>query len=279
MTVENGSGRERPVQAARWRVRVRQLLRWWLPASLVVAAGVLWYALPRLDRSDRIQGWLEDPSPELRKRAAWRIGEREITPLLPEVVAQLGDEPDPSVREALIHAISQVGGADELPLLETLLVAEEQGFPRQKTWIAIAAIDAARFEALATRPALIRDDWDRLGIAIARFRAGQFGDLEQMLTLAQSDQATIQLLARRALERYVRPVMVIAGRWPIEAGVMPSGLWTPGVLAEIGRRAGEIELDEVAVEVAASMERAAPMRTSLRRMTRSRNQLADLLFD
>jgi hypothetical protein len=279
MTVENGSGGERRLQTARWRVRMRQLLRWWLPASLVLVAGVLWYVLPRLERPDPIQAWLEDPSPELRKRAAWRIGEREITPLLPEVVARLGDEPDPSVREALIHAIGQAGGADELPLLEALLVAEEEGFPRQKLWIAIAAIDEARFETLARRPALIRDDWDRLGIGIARFRAGHFGDLEEMLVLAQSEQATIQLLARRALERFVQPVMVIAGRWPIEAGVLPSGLWTPEILAEIGRRAAEIALDEVAVEVAASMERAAPMRTSLRRMTRSRNQLADLLFD
>jgi HEAT repeat protein len=270
-----------PKTTARRRLlaRFRRLSAWWLPAGLAVAAIAIWVTLEQLDdREASIDVWLNASTAEFRKRAAWRIAGEDARGYVDELVAALPRERDDGAREAYIYALGHVGNPTHAPIIEQVLETEADGFVRQAAWLALARLAPERFIALRGQAGMVRDRWDRLGIAIARIDRGNFSALSTLLEIAEDPDISRRYIARRAIEKYVQPWMEIAGRWPLEAATQPIEQWTPATLAEIRRRAAEIAISDVVVEVAAALEHAEPMRTSLRRMTRTRDWMAGLLF-
>ena len=93
--------------------------------------------------------FLSDPNAEVRKRAAWALGNSDLKQAPPQLIAQLNDK-DPEMREVTAWALYQIEDPSAVSGLEAAL-AREQDKELQIDYIrALAAVGEKSVDALKT---------------------------------------------------------------------------------------------------------------------------------
>jgi hypothetical protein len=218
--------------------------------------------------------------PDDRKQAAWSVIEHPDAKLEAFMVrGMLGDEPSADVRESYVYSLGKLHDPGVFPAIETLLNIETDGYVRAAAWLAAARSDPVRFEHLVNDRAVSGDAWEQVGVAQGWLALGDVRGVDELLRLARSDNEQLRYVASRALYRWVRPLLDTTGRWPVDAGVGESDIWSPALVERIARRCGEVDLAAVAAAALRSEAAAARVRRNQTRITNAREDLVGLLFD
>ncbi|HEX9129625.1 MAG TPA: HEAT repeat domain-containing protein, partial [Gemmatimonadaceae bacterium] len=97
--------------------------------------------------ADALAAALNDASPDVRKRAAWALGNTDLKQAPPKLIAMLGDK-DPEVRELAAWALYEIEDPASIPALEAAL-AREPDKELQIAYIrALAAVGEKSVDAL-----------------------------------------------------------------------------------------------------------------------------------
>ncbi len=262
-----------------------RIAAWLVGAALLAVAALWWSGLgPRAQREAsraRALTALRSTDPNLRKRAGWQIADAPDPETETHVVMTLveGSEPDPTVREAFVYALGQLGHARSAPHLEFVLDMESEGYVRAAAWLALArcAPDAVHRRA-AEPPHTPQTDWDRLGAAQALLFLGEPRELESLFMLAERGGEGERRVASRALQRSLRPLLESAGRWPLELAGPDTEPLPESWLPELARRAAETDLKLRARLDAPHREQARQLRSLVSRITSGRDRIARWLY-
>ncbi len=228
---------------------------------------------------DRLLRQMQSPDREQRKQAAWAAIERPA-PALEEFMVRgvLGDEPDAGVREAYVYALGNLRDRRHFAAIETAIDTDRSGYVRAAAWLAAARVDPEHFGTLAATRSAPRDAWDRLGVAQGRLMLGDVRDTGELLQQARGGDASRGHIASRALERWLRPLLDAAGRWPADATVSGAQAWPPEFVDEIDRRCATLDLQALADDTHQHDQAAAGVRRYIMRIYGARKGLISLLF-
>lgn len=242
-------------------------------ALLYAGVGARIYAYPR--RVAR----LNSADPQQRKQAAWSVIERRDVRFETLLARKLlGGEPSADVRESYVYSLGRLNDPSLFPTIETLLNSESDGYVRAAAWLAAARSDAHRFANLAVASPVRGDDWDRIGQAQAWLALGDTRGVDVLLRVAAGGGEQLRYVASRALYRWVRPLLDVAGRWPLEARVGEGKIWPGELVAEVARRCGTLNLQAIADGISKHQRAAACVRRNQKRITDAREDLVGLLF-
>jgi HEAT repeat protein len=268
---------------------------WRVAAVLGLAGALLAVALewivPRAWRAvaDRqIIELLSSPDQQARKEGAWRSAARPPGPPTELIIAELsqGRERDPGVRESFAYALGRLRLQRCLPLLLRVAREDPSGYVRQAAWIAAARVDFARFREAARELESSRasnsedsaDTWGRIGIAAARMEHDDLSDLQFLLDVAASGTDFQRNIAGVALNRYLRPLLRAAGRWPLKTEISAEGAWSPAFVAEIRRRAASLDLAQIAAYSRPEQQGTESLRRMIRRIYGARARVVRVLY-
>ncbi len=266
-----------------------------IPVAALALAGAALAAvwLPRLYARHSTLAALEASDPQARKAAAWAVAETSIEPAVVAIRGTLlaAAEPNPDVREAFVYALGHAGSPADFELLRDLAANDPSGYVRQAALLAATRVAPGRCRELlatkrspetartgASRPDHAADPWDTLAAAQARLALGDAAGVPALLDIARHAQPSQRQVACRALHKWLRPALVAAGRWPLEAAVRPGEIWPAGLLDEIARRCGELDLGQLLRQARAQEQKAEPIRRNTGRWTGARERLVRMLF-
>ncbi len=261
--------------------------KWTIGVAGGLAVGVILAALfPDVARrvrtagaQDRLLRRMQSPDREQRKQAAWAAIERPA-PALQEFMVRgiLGDEPDDGVREAYVYALGNLRDQRHFAAIETAIDTDLSGYVRSAAWLAAARVDPEHFATLADRRSAPRDPWDRLGVAQGRLMLGDVQDVPELFEQARTGGEAHRHIASRALERWLRPLLDAAGRWPANAADNAGQIWPAEFVDEIERRCATLDLQAVADDTHQHDQAAAGVRRYIMRIYGAREGLISLLF-
>jgi hypothetical protein len=222
---------------------------------------------------------MQSPDREQRKQAAWAAIERP-NPALEEFMARgvLGDEPDAGVREAYVYALGNLGDRRHFAVIETAIDTDPSGYVRSAAWLAAARVDSEHFHMLADTRSAPRDAWDRLGVAQGRLMLGELRDIPELFEQARGNDESRQLVASRALFKWLRPLLDAVGRWPVDATVSEGQPWPPEFVDKIERRCSALDLQAIAADTHQHDQAAARVQRYIMRINGAREGLVSLLF-
>lgn len=252
-------------------------------ASLGIVA--LWggrLALNRIQRAHEraeLKSMLTSANKDTRRAAALLAPVQNDDDLLSRLrLMIMGDEPDADVRAAAVEAIGLTRSARFFEVAEFAVDLDESGPVRAAGWLATARLDPERFSALLRQHADRTDAWDQVGRAQARLFLGDVSELDWLFAHAQAADAELRRCACQALQRWLRPVLDAAGRWPLTAAPPNGEAWPPALIAELRKRCGEINLAQEAMETREVLARSTFAHRMERRLANRRERMAKLLF-
>ena len=270
--------------AAAQRLEPRTVPRWRRGVALGIGAVLLtglvtWPLVAR--RSDRAAlALLRSPNPEQRQTGAG-LAAREHTPEAWRAIAgalNSGTEADPAVRETLVYALGRSGEPAYFDTVATIVAHDLAPTVRQSAWVAAARLSPERCRALATRPPLATDAWDRLGRACAWLELGDPRDADELLHWATVGDPDLRRTACAALYRGVAPLLEAVGHWPLWARVHEGETWPPELVAEVRRRCAAFDLKTLSEDTRPHVMRAVSVRQNIGRLNAARDVLARVLF-
>lgn len=223
---------------------------------------------------------LRSPQDEARKLGAWLVA-REHAPAALQFIAQTLDEQsetDAAVRESFVYALGRAGDPRFTEYVARVLRRDPDAYVRQAAWVAVARLDAARFRELAAEIPPRPDAWDQLGRACAWLELGDLRGLDTLLGCAVAEDEQQRRVAALALYRGVAPLLEAAGRWPIQYVVQEGQPWPAEIVAEVRRRAAELDMDALAGDTRRHMAKAALVRRNVWRLHHTRDRIAAYLF-
>jgi len=254
-----------------------------------VALAALWY-LVLSPRSSLLYGtdtqarrtWrmLHSSDPEQRKRGAWRLLD------YPDARCEdfirrgaLGDEPSPDVREAYVYTLGRRGNPRDVRVLVRVIHDDPSGYVRSAAWLALARVDPKVFRRHADEPQATRDAWNRLGIAVGRLFLRDLSAIPELLDWAEKGDYVQRVVAARALNKSLIPLLDAIGRWPAYARIRPDEPWPADLVRDVRRRVLGINLPQLARETLAQLRATEEFRSQLRRVLHAQDWLADRLFE
>lgn len=217
---------------------------------------------------------------ERAKRAAWWVVDGQRLKYAP-VVREALKRPEISAdfREALVYALGRIQDPDAVAVLRQHLETETDGYVRQATWLALSRVDADAFrETVATTDSESRSDWDELGIAQGRLETGDFAAAATALRYAREGGKSQKQIACRALEKTARPVLELAGYWPIEFEPNPGDIWPDELIDEVDQRLAWVDPDHIIADTLQHQKLAAGVQRNVRRIVDGRDHIAWFLF-
>lgn len=249
--------------------------------ALVLAAAVVAVEYQRIGRPDReALVLLRSPQDEARKLGAWLVA-REHAPAALQYIADALDaqsETDAAVRESFVYALGRAGDPRFTEHVARVVREDPDAYVRQAAWVATARLDAARFRALAAEIPPRPDPWDQLGRACAWLELGDLRGVDTLLDAAVAEDEQQRRVVALALYRGVAPLLEAAGRWPIQYAVHEGQPWPAEVVAEVRRRAAELDLTALAADTRRHVAKAALVRRNVWRLHHTRDRLAAYLF-
>lgn len=251
--------------------------------AALLLPGLGWLGLLAVNRHEQSLTLRELRSAEedARRRAAARVAEAPFPAALDAIadalVRRVHDDPD--TREAFVHALGRAGARAHMAAVEATLDADPSGYVRAAAWLALARIDAQHMRTLLVSDRPRDDAWDRLGVAQARLCAGDVGDVDALLGLAETGEPGQREVASRALHKWLRPLLEAVGRWPAEADPAEGEAWSARLIHEVRQRCRELRLQEAADAVWPCVEAAHAVRLNVRKLTSARDRLASVLFE
>ena len=162
--------------------------------------------------------------------------------------------------------------------VEYAIDVDADGYARAAAWLAAARIDPEHFRTLAQTRAQQRRLWDRLGVAQGQLMLGDVQALNELLQWVRAGDASQRLVASRALFKWLRPLLAVAGRWPADSTVREGEAWPAEFVSEIERRCAELDLQAIADDTRRHAARTDSVRRSANRLARARDGLAGVLF-
>lgn len=263
----------------------RRSATWLIGATLLVVAMLSWFNFgPRARREAsraRELAAFRSSDANVRKRAAWQVADEPDPETETHAVMTLvdGSESDPTVREALVYALGQLGHDRNAPSLEFVLDMESEGYVCAAAWLALARCSPERvLRRAAEAPRTPQTDWDRVGMAQALLFLGEMRELESLFTLAERGGEGQRRVASRALQRSLRPLLESAGRWPVELSGPDTEALPESWMPELARRAAETDLSTRARLDAPHREQARQLRSLVSRITSGRDRIARWLY-
>ncbi len=244
----------------------------WLLASGVISGhGV--------GKEDALLQKMQSADREGRKKAAWAAIER-TNPALEGLMIEgvLGDEPDAGVREAYVYALGNLRNRRHFAAIETALDTDPSGYVRSAAWLAAARIDPRQFYTLADARSEVESPWDRLGIAQGRLYLGDVRGVGELLAQARVGDLDRGYIAGRVLDKWLKPLLDAAGRWPLDGDGRSAASWSPEFVDEISRIGEQVGLQAVAEDTRKHDAAAARVRRYVMRINRAREGLVALLF-
>lgn len=244
--------------------------------AALAAAYPLWSPRAAAQRTrTAIRALLRSSSEADRKSGAWSVIDNPDPFLVADLEAMVfGDEPSPDVREAAAYALGHVRRAESLAALEQAVVFDPSGYVRAAIWLAAARIDPACVPRWIESYGGRKDAWDRLGVAQARLAAGDASGIGELLDLAAGGDEGQRVVAARALERDVRPLLEELGRWPIAWEPRIGEPWPARLLAEVRVRLAQFDVAVALPRSQAARRASEPLRRELGRITKARGVLA-----
>ena len=228
------------------------------------------FAATRLLRSDR---------PADRKQGAWLAADGKSLRAAKYIGDQLanGDEPDADVREAYIYALGRMRLLAEA--MEKTIERDKSGYVRQAAWLALARTDRQRFRSLAQAPpARPHDPWDRIGMAEGWLQNSDVRGVDDLLHWATAGDENQKLVASRALQKALRPMLDIAGLWPIDADVADGRTWPRELVTKVQARCAKLDLQSIVDDSQPHHQRARRVRRNMARLVGARERLRRWLF-
>lgn len=274
-----------PAETRHWTARWRRYdVLPWVVAAIVLAGGGLVAGLYALwvygHEMVVIERRMSSDDPAHRKLGAWRLLDHPREKWVRQMVSGLeGEESEADVREAFVYSLGRLGEERFLPTIEATLEFDESGFVRCAAWLAMARIDPEHFRTLAEAHAAKSADWDRLGLAQGWLALRDTRGVVRLLAFARGGDDTQREVASRALFKGLRPLMDSVGRWPLRASVAVGETWSPELVDEVAARCAEIDVQRIADGHGQFAQQMARVRNEVKRLTRARNRLANLLFE
>jgi hypothetical protein len=241
----------------------------------------LWFAGFHRQRS--VLADLDAADQQVRKEAAWAIAERPFESAVALVRQRLGNgaEPSADVRESLVYALGYAGSRIDYDLLRRVSETDASGYVRQAALLAAARIDPDRCRRHVAQPAPVEagfEAWDSLGRAQARLVLGDAAGVPPLLEHALGKDASRRQVACRALYKWLRPALVSAGRWPLDARVQVGETWPDELVRTVAQRCAELDLDRLLTQTRLHEQRSSVVRRNTARLTGARERLARILF-
>lgn len=214
------------------------------------------------------------------KEAAWWVTDNQRIQYA-HVVREALCRPEISAdfRESLVYTLGRIRDREAVPLLKARLKAEKEGNVRQATWLALARIDDSAFrEAIADADEVKLDAWDQLGIAQGRLENADFRGAETAIRFARNGTEDQRVIASRALEKTVRPVLEVAGYWPIEFEPQPGDIWSDELVDIVEKRLAIVRPAQIVADTLQHQKLAAGVQRNVRRIVDGRDHIAWFLF-
>jgi len=255
-----------------------------LAAAGLVAAVMAWQTVlspqvRKLRYREEMTRALRSPQPQIRKQAAWAVIERPDPSLETFMVrGVMGEEPDPDVREAYVYTLGRLSRPRNFAAIESAIDVEPSGYVRAAAWLAAARCDRQHFHTLAATRRQPEPPWDQIGIAQGRLCLDDVQGVNVLLYWARRGDASQRQVASRALFKWLRPLLDVAGRWPVDADVGEGQPWPAGLVDEIERRCAALDLQAIADDTRRHRAPAERVRRNVARLTRAREDLVSLLF-
>lgn len=217
--------------------------------------------------------------PQQRKQAAWdAIDHPDAAVATALARGLLGDEPDPDVRESFAYALGRIGNKRNMSALETACDSDSAGIVRAAAWLAIARIDADHFRTLAASAGPARSRWDAIGIAQGYLQVGDTRGVAELLAAATDGDHSQRIVAARALDRGLVPLMDSVGAWPIEAELVEGEYWPAELLAAVWARIDGLRLQRISDDLRQHRGQMARLRGNFGRILAARERIARFLF-
>ncbi len=246
--------------------------------ALVLLSGG-WLAQRRLSRA-ALAAELAAADSATRKRAAWRVAERQDQSQAHQLAAILdrAGEADPDVREALVHSLGLMREPLHFATAARVAELDESGYVRQAAWLAAARLDPERLRTFVADRPPPHDSWDRIGQAVGRLTAGDAAGVSALIEVAASGPPDARQHATHLIQTRLAPLLELAGQWPLAPPSLEQGHWPAKFLLELSQRCQRIDLDALARRALRLEESARRLRRDIGRITHGRERLARLLF-
>lgn len=256
--------------------------RWWLwPAGVVALLVVAWFAGARPStyyqwKRAALQQDLRSPDAQTRQRAARDLIDWPDPHLESFVADQLLDETDATVREAYVYALGRTGNPHNFPAVQLTAELDPSHYVRQAAWVSAALLDPQRFRTLANATP-IESEWERIGVAQGWLILGDLRGLDDLFAAARSEDNNKAVVAGRALQKHLTPLLDAAGAWPLDVTVRLGWSWKPEYVDRVAAACERVNLARVAADSIPRRATRAEIERKMKRIMRGRDRIADML--
>lgn len=223
---------------------------------------------------------LRSESPAERMKGAWITTPQSADSSFELMRARLraGSEPDETCREAYLYALSRLANKEDFSLATAAAAKDASGRVRAAGWLAAAKVDSKQFQVWEKTQPSPTAIWDRIGATQARLSFEDFSDISALLEAGQADDLALRTSASRALNRAIRPLLEIAGNWPLDARPAEMEVWPKELVRDVQQRFDPRTLQSVYNASKPHIAAAERAQRNVRRLTSAREQMRRFLF-